>query len=83
MTRGMLLGKFLPPHRGHEYMIEFARRLVDELTVQVCTVEREPIPGVLRYQWMRDHFGGVKIVHNDDENPQTPADDPENFCRTP
>ena len=79
MTRGMLLGKFLPPHLGHEYLIEFARRLVDELTVQVCTVEREPIPGVLRYQWMRDHFGGVRVVHNNDENPQTPEEDPEHF----
>lgn len=78
-TRGMLLGKFLPPHRGHEYMIEFARRLVDELTVQVCTVAREPIPGALRYQWMRDHFGGVRVVHNADENPQTPEEDPEHF----
>ena len=22
--RGMLLGKFLPPHRGHVYLVEFA-----------------------------------------------------------
>ena len=69
MTRGLILGKFLPPHIGHEYLIRFAAGLVDELTVQVCTSVRESIPGNLRYQWMRDHFGGVKIIHNDDENP--------------
>ena len=75
MIRGMLLGKFMPPHRGHEYLIRFAQSLVDELTVQVCTSVREPLPGHLRYKWMRDHFGGVRVVHNDDENPFVP----ENF----
>ena len=80
MRSGMLLGKFLPPHRGHQYMIDFARRGVDELTVFVCTIERESIPGRLRYEWMRDHFGGdVRIVHCTDENPQAPEDDPEHF----
>jgi hypothetical protein len=24
-TTGFLLGEFLPPHRGHQYLIEFAR----------------------------------------------------------
>ena len=75
----MLLGKFLPPHRGHQYMIDFARRGVDELTVFVCSIPRESIPGRLRYEWMRDHFGGVRVVHCEDENPQAPEDDPENF----
>lgn len=75
----MLLGKFLPPHRGHAYMIRFARQMVDELTVQVCTSVREPIPGHLRYAWMRDYFGGVRVIHNDDENPLEPAEDPEHF----
>ncbi len=79
MKRGMLLGKFMPPHRGHEYLIRFAQGMVDELTVQVCTSVREPLPGILRYRWMRDHFGGVRVVHNDDENPLTPEEDPEHF----
>ena len=81
MRRGMLLGKFLPPHRGHQYMIDFARRCVDELTVFVCSIECEPIPGTLRYEWVRDHFGGVRVVHCQDENPQSPEDDPANFWR--
>ena len=79
MRSGMLLGKFLPPHLGHQYMIDFARRCVDELTVFVCSIQSEPIPGPLRYQWMRDHFGGVRVVHCEDENPQAPEDAPENF----
>ena len=79
MRSGMLLGKFLPPHRGHQYLIDFARRCVDDLTVFVCSIRSEPIPGRLRYEWVRDHFGGVSVVHCDDENPQAPEDDPENF----
>lgn len=31
----MVLGKFMPPHAGHVYLCEFARRWVDELTIVV------------------------------------------------
>jgi NadR type nicotinamide-nucleotide adenylyltransferase len=75
----MLLGKFMPPHRGHQYMIDFARRCVDDLTVLVCSLPGDPIPGRLRYEWMRDHFGGVNVVHCEEVVPQTPEDDPEHF----
>lgn len=60
-------------------MVDFARRCVDDLTVLVCSLAADPIPGPLRYQWMRDHFGGVRVVHCQDENPQTPEDDPAHF----
>ncbi|MFO0660239.1 MAG: adenylyltransferase/cytidyltransferase family protein [Polyangiaceae bacterium] len=30
-TSGMVLGKFMPPHMGHVYLVEFARRYVDDL----------------------------------------------------
>jgi cytidyltransferase-like protein len=50
MTTGMLLGKFLPPHLGHVYLVEFASRYVDRLSVVVCTLDRESIPGDLRYR---------------------------------
>src|SRR5436305_10147371 len=73
MTRGLLLGKFMPPHRGHEYMIDFAAQLVDELTVLVCSIRSEPISGETRLDWMRRHFGGIRVVHCADENPQEPA----------
>jgi NadR type nicotinamide-nucleotide adenylyltransferase len=75
----MLLGKFMPPHRGHQYLIDFARRCVDKLTVLVCSLPDDPIPGQLRYEWMRDHFGGVQVVHHNRIVPQTPEDDPEHF----
>jgi HTH-type transcriptional regulator, transcriptional repressor of NAD biosynthesis genes len=79
MASGLVIGKFMPPHAGHQYLIDFARHFVEELTVQVCAVRAEPIPGLLRHAWVRDSFGGVRVVLNDDENPPEPADCPERF----
>ena len=81
-THGLLLGKFLPPHRGHQYLIDFARQYADHLTVHVCSIPSEPIPGDLRFQWMREQWAGcpdVTVVHCDDLNPQVPEDDPDHF----
>jgi NadR type nicotinamide-nucleotide adenylyltransferase len=77
MTTGMLLGKFLPPHLGHVYLVEFASRYVDQLTVVVCSLEREPIPGGLRFGWMRELFPFDNVVHLTDELPQEPAEHPD------
>jgi len=76
-TTGFLLGKFLPPHRGHQYLIEFARNYVDRLTVLVCTIEQEQIHGRLRYQWMCEALPGVDLVHHSDEIPQAPEEHPQ------
>lgn len=76
MTTGMVLGKFLPPHLGHLYLVDFARNYADEITVVVGTLESEPIPGITRFHWMRELFdgGGVNVVHLDQELPQDPSE---------
>ncbi|MDH3668997.1 MAG: AAA family ATPase [Paracoccaceae bacterium] len=76
-TRGFVLGKFLPPHAGHLTMCRMAAALVGELTVLVCTLDREPIPGWLRAAWMRELLPGARIVHYDQEVPQEPAEHPD------
>jgi HTH-type transcriptional regulator, transcriptional repressor of NAD biosynthesis genes len=76
-TTGMVLGKFMPPHLGHVYLVEFARNYVDQLTVVVGTLQAEPIPGELRFRWMRELFPDVNVVHHTDENPQEPAEHPD------
>jgi NadR type nicotinamide-nucleotide adenylyltransferase len=73
----MLLGKFMPPHLGHVYLVEFASRYVDRLTVVVCTLAREPIPGELRFRWMRELFPFDHVVHLTDELPQEPSEHPD------
>ena len=78
--RGVIIGKFLPPHLGHFHLIASAARQVQELTVLVCTLKRECIPGRLRYEWLREmceELGpGVRVLHSDSEVPQEPHEDP-------
>jgi len=77
MTRGFLLGKFLPPHAGHISTCRMAAALVDELTVMVCTLDREPIPGRLRGAWMRALQPGARVIHYGRDIPQEPAEHPD------
>lgn len=77
MTRGFLLGKFLPPHEGHRFLCDFARAYCGELTILACTLDRDPIPGELRYGWMREMFPDCRVSHLADDVPQEPADHPD------
>lgn len=74
--KGLVLGKFMPPHLGHVYLVEFAQAHVEELTVVVGTLAREPIAGELRFRWMRELFPNANVVHLTDENPQEPHEHP-------
>ncbi len=77
MTRGFLLGKFMPPHAGHVYLVEAAQRLVDQLTILVCWLPDDPIPGPLRLEWMRSLFPGARVLGHGQPVPQTPAESTE------
>jgi NadR type nicotinamide-nucleotide adenylyltransferase len=77
MSRGLVIGKFLPPHRGHQHLIEEARRQVDRLSVVVCSLAREPIAGAQRVAWLREMFPDVEVLHHTEENPQEPREHPD------
>lgn len=64
----------MPLHRGHIHLITSAARQVDELTILVCSIQREPIPGALRYAWMKEQFPNLRVLHVTDENPQEPSE---------
>lgn len=75
--RGLVLGKFLPYHKGHEHLIRTARAQVDELIVLVCSLGGEPIPGALRFRWVRDTHPDCRVIHVAEEVPQEPSEHPE------
>jgi len=77
MTRGFLLGKFMPPHQGHILLCDTARRLVDQLTILVCWLPDDPVPGPLRLAWMRELFPTCRVIGHDAIVPQQPADHPD------
>jgi len=76
MRRGLVLGKFLPPHTGHLHLCEVALRMCDELTIVVASLAREPIAGALRVAWMRELVPAANVVHHTAELPQYPAEHP-------
>jgi NadR type nicotinamide-nucleotide adenylyltransferase len=77
MTRGFLLGKFMPPHAGHVTLIEAARALVDELSILLCSLPDDPIPGETRLEWMRSLFPDCRILWHAQPAPQHPDEDPD------
>jgi HTH-type transcriptional repressor of NAD biosynthesis genes len=54
MKKGLMLGKFMPPHLGHLSLIEFGATQCEHLIVLVCATDKEPINGKLRHQWMKE-----------------------------
>lgn len=54
MIRGLVIGKFYPPHRGHKFLIDTALTQVDYLDVLVCARPEQTIPGELRRQWLQE-----------------------------
>jgi HTH-type transcriptional regulator, transcriptional repressor of NAD biosynthesis genes len=52
MTRGLVIGKFYPPHLGHHHLISSAARQVDRLTVLVMASSAESIGLADRVRWL-------------------------------
>ncbi|GAA4817922.1 nicotinamide-nucleotide adenylyltransferase [Sphingosinicella ginsenosidimutans] len=73
-TRGFVLGKFMPPHAGHQLLCGTAGRMVDELTILVCSLPGDPIPGELRLAWMRALFPHARVIGHDAIVPQAAED---------
>lgn len=54
MTLGFVVGKFYPPHRGHKYLINAARKQCDRLVVLLPHHPSQQIPGELRKAWLEE-----------------------------
>lgn len=63
MTTGLVIGKFFPPHKGHEYLFRAARLRVDTLYIVVCDGD-ESISAVQRAVWIKrmQPFADVSII---------------------
>jgi len=75
MKRGFVLGKFMPPHAGHVTLVQSARALVDELTVLLCSLPDDPIPGETRLEWMQGLFPDCRVLLHSEPAPQNPEGD--------
>jgi NadR type nicotinamide-nucleotide adenylyltransferase len=61
-TTGLVVGRFCPPHLGHDHLIDQAAAAVDHLVVFVNTRDDEPIPGGLRAEWLQERHHDVRVV---------------------
>lgn len=63
MTTGLVLGKFAPLHRGHQFMIETALSQVDHLFVLVYEDEGlSKVPLATRARWVRYLYPTVTVI---------------------
>lgn len=74
---GLVLGKFLPPHAGHLYLVRMARRLTDRLAVVVEPVVDESIPIETRVEWMRELLPHCEVLRLPEPMPQAPEEHPQ------
>ena len=62
----------MPPHAGHKLLIDFACSFCDEVTVLVCSLPTEPIPGHLRFKWVKELAPRATVLHLTEILPQEP-----------
>ncbi len=64
--QGLVIGKFYPPHAGHQHLIDQAYSLCDHVTILVCDGVTDLIPPSLRAQWLRSMYPAARVeVIND------------------
>ncbi|HJP70181.1 MAG TPA: AAA family ATPase [Candidatus Limnocylindria bacterium] len=74
MTSALVLGKFLPPHLGHQFLAERARARADEVFVVVLANSAEPIPVELRHRWLQEMLPWATVVSGVADHPIDYAD---------
>jgi HTH-type transcriptional repressor of NAD biosynthesis genes len=74
-STALILGKFLPPHKGHRFLAESARQLADEVIVCLLANSREPIPVDLRHRWLEHVLPWATVVSTIADHPVDYEDD--------
>jgi NadR type nicotinamide-nucleotide adenylyltransferase len=72
---GVVVGKFFPPHRGHEYLISTALQRCRRLHVIVAQRADERPAGEMRLRWLREAIIDPDVVWHltDDDVPEEPG----------
>jgi len=75
VTLGVVVGKFLPPHRGHSHLIDTASAGADRVTVIVCERADDPVPAQARAGMLRELHPSVTVVVSPDDIPEDRGDE--------
>lgn len=71
---GLILGKFMPPHKGHEYLIRVGKEYCDNLNVIVDCFKEQTISPELRKSWIKEMFYDINVVALNENMPQDPSE---------
>lgn len=63
---GVVIGKFLPPHRGHHFLIDTALSRCGTVVVIICEKPSDPIPGHHRRAWLQEMHPAADVRLIDD-----------------
>lgn len=74
MTLGVVIGKFLPPHHGHSFLIERACTGADRVVVIVCERGDDPIPARVRAEVLRELHPTATVLVTPDDIPDSQGD---------
>jgi len=78
MKTGVIIGKFMPVHKGHMALIDFGLKNCDRLTILFGPRAGEPIDPELRLKWLREIYGRdgrVRINTAPADMPDSPVSD--------
>jgi HTH-type transcriptional repressor of NAD biosynthesis genes len=71
----LIIGKFAPPHRGHQLLIEAALAQAEQLTVLCYSVpDFTAMPSDCRAQWLRDLYPRIDVFTPTDAPPDNAGD---------
>ena len=76
ITKGVILGRFMPPHQGHVSLVQTASHLVDRLTIILATSDADDIAPAQRKAWMEALFPTASIIPCQTGPIPLPFDDP-------
>lgn len=62
---GFVVGKFLPLHNGHVFLIDEAVAACERLTILLLSQPDESIAGSVRLSWLQLLYPGCTIIHHD------------------
>lgn len=74
---GLVIGKFMPPHRGHLHLLDMAAGYTRDLHVVVEHIAGEPIPSALRAAWLTELCPRATVHHLHRVMPQDPSERPD------
>lgn len=62
MKKGLVFGKFMPIHKGHLALIEFAKTHCEQIIVSMSFTPDDPIDHTIRFSWLNEIFKGQNDV---------------------